>query len=111
MIRLSCILLVLCLLAPITAFPDDDFSRKVDRVLLISIDGLHAIDLARFAEENPNPTLPHLSHHGITYTNASTSKPSDSFPGMLALATGGSQKSTGVYYDDSFDQKLAPPHG
>src|SRR5215471_10929108 len=99
MIRLRCILLVVCLLAPATTFSDDNFSRKVDRVLLISIDGLHAIDLARFVDENPNSTLAKLSHHGVTYTSASTSMPSDSFPGMLALATGGSPKSTGVYYD------------
>jgi hypothetical protein len=98
-------------LAPTTVFPDDDSSRKVERVLLISIDGFHGVDLARFVDENPNSTLAHLSHHGVTYTNASTSKPSDSFPGMLALATGGSPKSTGVYYDDSFDRKLAPPMG
>jgi hypothetical protein len=109
--RLRCILLVMCILVPSTAFPDDDSSRKAERVLLISIDGLHAVDLARFVEANPNSTLAHLSHHGVTYTNASTSKPSDSFPGMLALATGGSPKSTGVYYDDSYDRKLAPPVG
>jgi hypothetical protein len=30
---------------------------------------------------------------------------------MLALATGGTPKSTGVYYDDSYDRKLAPPFG
>jgi len=115
--RLRCILLLACIsvpaiLVPSTAFPDDEEpSRKVERVLLISIDGLHAVDLARFVDENPNSTLAHLSRHGVTYTNASTSKPSDSFPGMLALATGGSPKSTGVYYDDSYDRKLAPPVG
>jgi len=109
--RLRCILLMICILAPSTAFPDDDSSRKVERVLLISIDGLHGVDLARFVEENPNSTLAHLSHHGVTYNNASCSKPSDSFPGMLALSTGGSPKSTGVYYDDSYDRKLAPPVG
>ncbi len=35
--------------------------------------------------------------------------PSDSFPGLLALVTGGTPKSTGVYYDDSYDRKLAAP--
>jgi hypothetical protein len=96
---------------PSTAFLDDDGSRKVDRVLLISIDGFHQQDLARFVTANPSSTLAFLSHQGITYANASTSKPSDSFPGMLAMATGGTPRSTGVYYDDSFDRKLAPPAG
>src|SRR5215470_17665362 len=109
--RLRCILLVMCILVPSTAFPDDDSSRKVDRVLLISIDGFHQQDLARFVSEHPNSTLAFLSHHGVTYSNASTSKPSDSIPGMLALATGGTPKSTGVYYDDSYDRRLAPPVG
>src|SRR5262249_40440158 len=32
-----------------------------------------------------------------------------SFPGLLALVTGGTPVSTGVWYDDSFDRRLAPP--
>src|SRR5262249_51865359 len=111
MSRLLGVILGACILMPSTAFLDNTISRKVERVLLISIDGFHEKDLARFISENPNSTLAHLSHHGVTYSNASCSKPSDSFPGMLALATGGTPKSTGVYYDDSFDRKLAPPVG
>src|SRR5262245_59204191 len=111
MTKLLRIMLGICLLIPSTALLDDDTSRKVDRVLLISIDGFHQQDLARFASENPSSTLAYLSHHGVTYSNASTSTPSDSFPGMLALATGGTPRSTGVYYDDSYDRKLAPPVG
>jgi hypothetical protein len=111
MTRLLCIILGACILMPSTGFLDNDISRKAERVLLISIDGFHEKDLARFVSENPSSTLAHLSHHGVTYSNASTSKPSDSFPGMLALATGGTPKSTGVYYDNSYDRKLAPPFG
>src|SRR5215468_1637785 len=111
MTKLLRIMLGICLLIPSTALLDDDTSRKVARVLLISIDGFHQQDLARFVNDNPSSTLAFLSHHGVTYSNASTSKPSDSFPGMLALATGGTPKSTGVYYDDSYDRKLAPPVG
>jgi hypothetical protein len=47
--------------------------------------------------------------HGVTYTNASTTKPSDSFPGLLAQLTGGTSKSTGVFYDDSYDRTLFAP--
>src|SRR5215470_8710776 len=105
------VILGACILMSSTGFLDNSISRKAERVLLNSIDGFHEKDLARFVNENPNSTLAHLSHHGVTYSDASTSKPSDSFPGMLALATGGTPKSTGVYYDDSFDRKLAPPVG
>ena len=48
-------------------------------VLLISIDGLHAIDLEKFIK-NPNNShsaLAELAEHGVRYTNASTSKPSE----------------------------------
>src|SRR5262249_12793513 len=30
-------------------------------------------------------------------------------PGLLALVTGGTPRSTGVYYDDSYDRTLFPP--
>jgi type I phosphodiesterase/nucleotide pyrophosphatase len=50
-----------------------------------------------------------LSHNGVTYTNASTSTPSDSFPGLAALVTGGSPATTGLWYDVTYDRALAPP--
>ena len=78
-------------------------------VLLISVDGLHAADLARYVQTHPNSALAALSAAGVTYPNASCTRPSDSFPGMVALVTGGSPKSAGVYYDDSYDRSLFPP--
>jgi predicted AlkP superfamily pyrophosphatase or phosphodiesterase len=78
----------------------------VDRVLLVSVDGLHETDLARFVETHPGSTLAALAARGIEYTNAHTTTPSDSFPGLLALVTGGTPRSTGVYYDDSYDRSL-----
>jgi Type I phosphodiesterase / nucleotide pyrophosphatase len=79
----------------------------VRHVLLVSIDGFHAVDLEVATGACPN--LSKLTHHGITYTNASTTKPSDSFPGLLAPVTGGTAKSTGVFYDDSYDRTLFAP--
>jgi hypothetical protein len=46
------------------------------------------------------------SSHGAVYPNALTSAPSDSFPGTLAQATGGTSKSHGVFYDVSYDRTL-----
>jgi hypothetical protein len=40
---------------------------------------------------------------GIKCGNALTPMPSDSFPGMLALVTGGIPVSTDVFYDDGCD--------
>jgi hypothetical protein len=79
-------------------------------VLLISIDGLHASDLATCEAQGLCPNLASLAGDGTTYTAAKTSQPSDSAPGLMALVTGGDPKLTGVYYDDSYDRTVyAPP--
>ena len=78
-------------------------------VLLLSIDGFHAQDLTRFIATNPSSALARLAARGTSFLNASTSKPSDSFPGMMAQVTGASPKTTGVYYDVSYDRQLSPP--
>jgi len=82
-----------------------------EHVLLISVDGLHAVDLANCKAAGTCPHLAQLAAHGVTYTNAVTTKPSDSFPGMLAQVTGATSKSTGVFYDDSYDRTLFAPSG
>lgn len=81
----------------------------VKHVLLLSVDGLHETDLARFVAAEPGSALAALAAHGIHYRNAATAMPSDSFPGLLAMITGGTPRSTGVYYDDSYDRRLSPP--
>lgn len=81
----------------------------VQHVLLISVDGLHTSDLANFIHAHPDSALANLSKRGIDYTNAHTVEPADSFPGLLALVTGGTPAVTGVYYDDSYDRVLAEP--
>jgi hypothetical protein len=92
-----------------TARADDDHRFK--HVLLLSIDGFHAVDLTTCVATGGCPNLATLSHYGITYSNARTATPSDSFPGMLAQVTGGTPKTTGVYYDDSYDRTLFSPDG
>ncbi len=82
---------------------------KIEHVVLISVDGLHASDLARAVAKNPKSALATLSAHGLTYANAMTTSPSDSFPGLLSLLTGGTPRSTGVWYDDAYANDLASP--
>ncbi|HMD44803.1 MAG TPA: alkaline phosphatase family protein [Acidimicrobiales bacterium] len=82
----------------------------VSHVLLISVDGLHQSDLTQWIAEHPSSNLATLTGHGTQYANASTTMPSDSFPGMIAQVTGGTPKTTGVFYDDTWDRTLyAPP--
>src|SRR5258708_39932640 len=69
--------------------------HKIKHVLLISVDGLHALDVANYVAAHPHSALAELAGHGITYSNARTPANSDSFPGLLALVTGGPPTTTG----------------
>jgi len=84
-------------------------AADIDHVLLISVDGLHALDVANYVEAHPNSALAELSEHGVTYSNARTPANSDSFPGLLALVTGGSPITHGLFYDVSYDRAVYDP--
>jgi hypothetical protein len=89
----------------------------IKRVLLISVDGMHAADFANCAkgistvnDGDPYcPALAALGKTGVNYVAASTSKPSDSFPGLEAIVTGGSPALTGVYYDVAYARNYDAP--
>jgi len=89
----------------------------IKRVLLISVDGMHAVDFANCANGISTvnngapycPALAALGKTGINYVAASTSKPSDSFPGLTAIVTGGSPALTGVYYDVAYSRNYDAP--
>src|SRR6266852_8011784 len=83
--------------------------REIKHVLLISVDGLHALDVANYVASHPNSALAELAEHGVTYSNARTPALSDSFPGLLALVTGGSPISQGVFYDVSYNRSIFDP--
>jgi hypothetical protein len=103
-------LAVLAILAGLPAHADDDFHHTGNRhVLLISIDGMHALDLQNCVAARTCPNLAALTETGVNYTRTSTSKPSDSFPGLMAIVTGGTPKLVGAYYDVAYDRVLAPP--
>jgi Type I phosphodiesterase / nucleotide pyrophosphatase len=92
-------------------------SKGIQHVLLISIDGMHALDFINCADgiSGANggapycPNLTSLKPTGLNYLYAYTSQPSDSFPGLMALVTGGSPRSVGAFYDDAYDRSLDPP--
>ena len=94
---------------------DNDHSGSLNRrngirhVLLISIDGMHAVDYLNCVQRGYCPNLASLGQTGVNYTTTSTSKPSDSFPGLMAIVTGGTPRLVGAYYDVAFDRVLAPP--
>src|SRR5580698_4297921 len=89
----------------------------IKRVLLVSVDGMHAVDFANCAHgvstvNNGSPYCPALAalaKTGVNYVAASTSKPSDSFPGLTSIVTGGSPAFTGVYYDVAYARNFDAP--
>jgi hypothetical protein len=97
---------------------DNSWGREpIKRVLLVSVDGMHAVDLKNCINgistinngEPYCPALAALSKTGVNYVAASTSKPSDSFPGLIAIVTGGSPALTGIYYDVAYARNLDAP--
>jgi len=81
----------------------------IKHVLLISVDGFHALDYLRCVSGGYCPNLKALGAKGVNYLSTSTSTPSDSFPGLMALMTGGSPRTMGVNYDVAYDRALNPP--
>ena len=86
-------------------------------VLLISIDGMHALDFINCTKGISGvnggapycPNIAELAENGTSYLDASTSKPSDSFPGLTAIVSGGSPRTFGAFYDVAYDRSLDPP--
>jgi Type I phosphodiesterase / nucleotide pyrophosphatase len=95
----------------------NDHHSHIRHVLLISIDGMHAVDFLNCSRgikgiNNGSPYCPNLAklgETGINYLDTSTSKPSDSFPGLTALMSGGGPRSEGTFYDVAYDRSLDPP--
>ena len=103
--------------AGVQASSNDEHEARVQHVLLISIDGMHSVDFINCAHgvssiDNGAPYCPHLAelkHHGLNYLDASSSRPSDSFPGLMAIVAGGTPRTFGAFYDVAYDRSLAPP--
>lgn len=83
-------------------------AQRVQHVLLLSIDGAHALDVANYIQSNPHSALAELSGMAVTYSNASLPI-GDFYPGVLSFVTGGTPNSTGVWYDEGYDRGLSPP--
>lgn len=96
---------------------DHDGHSRIRHVLLISIDGMHAVDFLNCKNGLSGvnggapycPNLAELAETGVNYRDTSTSKPSDSFPGLTALVSGGGPRSEGVFYDVAYDRSLDGP--
>jgi predicted AlkP superfamily pyrophosphatase or phosphodiesterase len=113
---LRAILFTLCavvLACPTSRAQDDSqgsaFNKKTKHVLLLSLDGFHELEMESYIEAHPGSALADLASRSVRYTNATSSRPSDSFPGSMAMVTGGSPASTGIFYDSTWDDNLSAP--
>ena len=107
--RVSAVLLSALLTVPTVSAHWNESGDKVRHVLLVSIDGMHAVDFENCVAAKTCPNLAALGNTGVTYTRTTTSRPSDSFPGLMSIVTGGSPKTVGAFYDVAYDRVLAPP--
>lgn len=108
-ISLSVLAAVMMMTLSVNSPAQENPSGHIKHVLMISVDGLHALDLQNFSVSHPRSAMAQLARTGIEYTQAQTVSPADSFPGLLALTTGGTPAVTGVYYDVTYDRRLSPP--
>lgn len=91
--------------------------NHIRRVLLVSIDGMHAVDYLNCSQgvigvNGGQPYCPNLAKLGqtaVNYLDTSTSRPSDSFPGLTTIVTGATPRLHGAFYDVAYDRVLAPP--
>lgn len=91
--------------------------NQIQRVLLVSIDGMHAVDYINCSQgvsgvNNGQPYCPNLAalgQTGVNYLDTSTSRPSDSFPGLTTIVSGATPRLHGAFYDVAYDRVLAPP--
>jgi hypothetical protein len=88
---------------------DGQVGGGIRHVLLISIDGMHALDYENCVKAGTCPHLTNLGKTGVNYTRTTTARPSDSFPGLMALVTGGTPRTFGAFYDVAYDRVLAGP--
>jgi len=89
----------------------------IRRVLLVSIDGMHGVDYLNCSQgvsgvNGGQPYCPNLAKLGqtaVNYLDTSTSRPSDSFPGLTTIVSGATPRLHGAFYDVAYDRVLAPP--
>jgi predicted AlkP superfamily pyrophosphatase or phosphodiesterase len=73
-----------------------DNDKVYKYVAAFSIDGFHSSDVGKYVALRPQSTIASLLETGYEYTDAFTSAPSDSYPGVMNFVTGSSPRTTGM---------------
>lgn len=88
---------------------NDENDQVYKYVAVFSVDGFHSSDVTKYVALRPQSNIAQLLQTGYEYTDAFTSAPSDSFPGTMNFVTGASPRTTGVWYDDTYDRSFWNP--
>jgi len=64
---------------------------------LISVDGMHAVDLAKWIENHPDSTFAKAGKNRHHIPERLHHRASDSYPGMIAQVTGATPKTGGLF--------------
>jgi hypothetical protein len=78
---------------PLKHTPED---HPAEHIILLNVEGVHALDLDTYVAAHPRSALSQLSARAVVYTNAHLTWNTEA-AGLLALVTGGTPLSTGVY--------------
>ncbi|KAK9327357.1 alkaline-phosphatase-like protein [Lipomyces starkeyi] len=76
------------------------------QAIYLSFDGMHQFDLTRFIAQYPNSTFASVVKHGIFYSNARASSPSDSLPATASIFSGTFPRSNGIFWETVWDRAL-----
>ncbi|MEH2297559.1 MAG: alkaline phosphatase family protein [Nostoc sp.] len=112
--KLALALTMVCSVSASIAIPNRNVIAAIapgsyQHVLILSVDGLRSADILDPGLQRYLTNINSLRSVGVTYPNAFTTSPSDSFPGTLSYLTGAGPATTGVYYDDTYARNLTAP--
>src|SRR5882724_13660591 len=110
-LKFGCTYLIVAAFAMVAGYSTRSWAAPYDHVLILSIDGLRESDLTYPATAAYLPNITAFENSAIHYSNAHSVVPSDSVPASLSYFTGAGPKTTGVYYEDSYDRSLYSPGG
>ena len=77
-------IVITCLATSVLSLPNSLGQKKIEHIVLLSFDGLHQSDVDAYVKANPSSAIATLLKTSVEFDNAQTSKPSDSFPGLIA---------------------------
>jgi len=79
-----------------SALANPHITKVYNYVAAFSIDGFHSSDVDKYVALRPASTIATLLKTAFIYTDAYTSGPSDSYPGVMNFVTGASPTTTGT---------------